>query len=105
MPRPGWAQASHISHRHVELGDTAVHHSWTSPTQASVWSGGEVGPVTVEIVQSDLLKPTAAGIVVRPRNTIIHLAWIGAEIPDSAEGRKLAAALLRCFDRLDGAGQ
>ena len=103
LPRPAWAEVSQINHGVVTAGDTAVHHTWRSPTRSAVWSGGEVGQAYAEVVQTDLLEVTEGGTVASTKSLVIYLGWLDAEISSTAEARKLAEAIVACCDRLDGA--
>ena len=95
-PRPAWADRT-------ELHPDSIVHAWTAPTVAEgIEPGGDFVLIHVEVLQIDSLDVTDDGVVLDPGPGRIFLLDTG--IADTANARRLAAALLECCDRIDAAG-
>ncbi len=92
--QPSWATETRID-------PEVIVHWWTAPTIAqSIESDGEFAPVTVEAVREDMLYVNGHGVVLDPGPERIFLIDSNFDIENA---RKLAAAILECCDRIDGA--
>ena len=99
---PAWAEDSRLFPDTDDLHGVA--HSWTSPRLAEVIVPGEPGRVRVsaEIYQRDDLELSAAGVWLTRGLPYIFLHPLDVSF-DVEQARLLAAALIECCDRIDGA--
>ncbi len=92
--RPAWADR-------VTIGAEAIDYAWTAPTvPQSIEQGGELCPAPVDITREDMLYVNDVGVVLDEGPERIFLL---DENFDVENARKLAAAILECCDRIDGA--
>ena len=92
--RPTWADQT-------EVDAEAIIHRWEARTEAFGDPDLEDEPsypIRVEILQFDDLRVHDVGVAIAPGRPVIFLLDTNL---DTANGRKLAAAILECCDRLD----
>lgn len=96
--RPSWADRT-------TMGAEVITYTWTAPTVAECLGETDLVPypVKVEVIQEEDLYVNQDGVVLDrgPMRIIVS----DLSIDDTVNGRKLAAALIECCDRIDGVGR
>lgn len=92
--RPRWAEV-------VNIGPETIDYTWTAPTSpVCIERQGEFSVVPVELTREDALYVNDEGVGLDQGPERIFLL---DESFDVDNARKLAAAILECCDRIEGA--
>ncbi len=93
--RPEWAAETTVE------SDGSITHRWTAPTVAELQEGDRIPyNARVELLRIDDLFVFDGGVAVNTGEPAIFFSDLS--ITDTAQGRRLAAAIVEACDRLDG---